>query len=282
MSEPVLYVVATPIGNLADISERALTVLRSVDLIAAEDTRHTRQLLMHFTINKPLFSVHDHNEQQRIEKVIAELGAGQSIALVSDAGTPLISDPGFHVVQAVREAGFKVVPVPGPCALVTALSAAAMPTDRFCFEGFLPAKSSGRKKQLQKVEDETRTLVFYESPHRIVDSLTDMAEVFGADRPITVAREITKTFETFYTGSIAQALEWMQGDANQQRGEFVLVVAGAPEKEDEEAAAVSAEKVLKVLLDELPVKQAAALAAKITGQKKNALYQQALGLQKAD
>lgn len=282
MSESVLYVVATPIGNLADISERALSVLRSVDLIAAEDTRHTRQLLMHFTINKPLFSVHDHNEQQRIEKVIAELSAGQSIALVSDAGTPLISDPGFHVVQAVREAGFKVVPVPGPCALVTALSAAAMPTDRFCFEGFLPAKSSGRKKQLQKVEDETRTLVFYESPHRIVDSLTDMAEVFGADRQITVAREITKTFETFYTGSLAQTLEWMQGDANQQRGEFVLVVAGAPEKEDEEAAAVSAEKVLKVLLAELPVKQAAALCAKVTGQKKNALYQQALELQKAD
>lgn len=282
MSESVLYVVATPIGNLADISERALSVLRSVDLIAAEDTRHTRQLLMHFTINKPLFSVHDHNEQQRIEKVIAELSAGQSIALVSDAGTPLISDPGFHVVQAVREAGFKVVPVPGPCALVTALSAAAMPTDRFCFEGFLPAKSSGRKKQLQKVEDEPRTLVFYESPHRIVDSLTDMAEVFGADRQITVAREITKTFETFYTGSLTQTLEWMQGDANQQRGEFVLVVAGAPEKEDEEAAAVSAEKVLKVLLDELPVKQAAALCAKITGQKKNALYQQALELQKAD
>ena len=282
MSESVLYVVATPIGNLAAISERALSVLRSVDLIAAEDTRHTRQLLMHFTINKPLFSVHDHNEQQRIEKVIAELSAGQSIALVSDAGTPLISDPGFHVVQAVREAGFKVVPVPGACALVTALSAAAMPTDRFCFEGFLPAKSSGRKKQLQKVEEEVRTLVFYESPHRIVDSLSDMAEVFGADRQITVAREITKTFETFYTGSLTQTLKWMQGDANQQRGEFVLVVAGAPEKEDEEAAAVSAEKVLKVLLAELPVKQAAALCAKITGQKKNALYQQALELQKTD
>ncbi|OOV88433.1 16S rRNA (cytidine(1402)-2'-O)-methyltransferase [Oceanospirillum linum] len=282
MSESILYVVATPIGNLADISERALKVLRSVDLIAAEDTRHTRQLLMHFTINKPLFSVHDHNEQQRIEKVIAELSAGQSIALVSDAGTPLISDPGFHVVQAVRQAGFQVVPVPGPCALVTALSAAGMPTDRFCFEGFLPAKSSGRKKQLLQVEEETRTLVFYESPHRIVDSLTDMADVLGGHRRITVAREITKTFETFYTGSLDEVLVWIQADANQQRGEFVLVVAGAPAKEDEEAAAVSAEKVLKVLLDELPVKQAAALCAKITGQKKNALYQQALELQKAE
>ncbi len=281
MSESVLYVVATPIGNLADISERALSVLRSVDLIAAEDTRHTRQLLMHFTINKPLFSVHDHNEQQRIEKVISELSSGQSIALVSDAGTPLISDPGFHVVQAVRDAGFQVVPVPGPCALVTALSAAGMPTDRFCFEGFLPAKSSGRKKQLQQVEDEPRTLVFYESPHRIVDSLTDIAEVLGADRLITVARELTKTFETFFTGTLEQTIAWMQADTNQQRGEFVLVVAGAPVKEDEEAAAVSAEKVLKVLLEELPVKQAAALCAKITGQKKNALYQQALELQKS-
>ncbi|WP_086480667.1 16S rRNA (cytidine(1402)-2'-O)-methyltransferase [Oceanospirillum sanctuarii] len=281
MSESVLYVVATPIGNLADISERALSVLRSVDLIAAEDTRHTRQLLMHFTINKSLFSVHDHNEQQRIEKVIAELSSGQSIALVSDAGTPLISDPGFHVVQAVRDAGFQVVPVPGPCALVTALSAAGMPTDRFCFEGFLPAKSSGRKKQLQQVEAETRTLVFYESPHRIVDSLTDMAEVLGGDRLITVARELTKTFETFFTGTLEKTIAWMQADANQQRGEFVLVVAGAPVKEDEEAAAVSAEKVLKVLLEDLPVKQAAALCAKITGQKKNALYQQALELQKS-
>lgn len=281
MSESVLYVVATPIGNLADISERALSILRSVDLIAAEDTRHTRQLLMHFTINKPLFSVHDHNEQQRIEKVIAELSSGQSIALVSDAGTPLISDPGFHVVQAVRDAGFQVVPVPGPCALVAALSAAGMPTDRFCFEGFLPAKSSGRKKQLQQVEDEPRTLVFYESPHRIVDSLTDMAEVLGADRLITVARELTKTFETFFTGTLGQTIAWMQADTNQQRGEFVLVVAGAPVKEDEEAAAVSAEKVLKVLLEDLPVKQAAALCAKITGQKKNALYQQALELQKS-
>jgi len=175
MSEAVLYVVATPIGNLADISERALKVLRSVDLIAAEDTRHTRQLLMHFVINKPLFSVHDHNEHQRVEKVLQELADGQSIALVSDAGTPLISDPGFVVVQAVRKAGYPVVPVPGACAMVAALSAAGLPTDRFCFEGFLPAKSSGRKKQLKTVIKETRTLVFYESPHRVLDSLKDMA-----------------------------------------------------------------------------------------------------------
>jgi 16S rRNA (cytidine1402-2'-O)-methyltransferase len=279
MSEAVLYVVATPIGNLADISERALKVLRSVDLIAAEDTRHTRQLLMHFVINKPLFSVHDHNEHQRVEKVLQELADGQSIALVSDAGTPLISDPGFVVVQAVRKAGYPVVPVPGACAMVAALSAAGLPTDRFCFEGFLPAKSSGRKKQLKTVIKETRTLVFYESPHRVLDSLKDMAEVLGDEREITLARELTKTFETFLTGSLAEVIQQVEQDANQQRGEFVLVVAGAAPEDDAEAQEIAAIDVLKVLLTELPVKQAAALAAKITGQKKNALYQQALSLQ---
>lgn len=279
MSEAVLYVVATPIGNLADISERALKVLRSVDLIAAEDTRHTRQLLMHFVINKPLFSVHDHNEHQRVEKVLQELANGQSIALVSDAGTPLISDPGFVVVQAVRKAGYPVVPVPGACAMVAALSAAGLPTDRFCFEGFLPAKSSGRKKQLKTVIKETRTLVFYESPHRVLDSLKDMAEVLGDEREITLARELTKTFETFLTGSLAEVIQQVEQDANQQRGEFVLVVAGAAPEDDAEAQEIAAIDVLKVLLTELPVKQAAALAAKITGQKKNALYQQALSLQ---
>jgi len=279
MSEAVLYVVATPIGNLADISERALKVLRSVDLIAAEDTRHTRQLLMHFVINKPLFSVHDHNEHQRVEKVLQELANGQSIALVSDAGTPLISDPGFVVVQAVRKAGYPVVPVPGACAMVAALSAAGLPTDRFCFEGFLPAKSSGRKKQLKTVIKETRTLVFYESPHRVLDSLKDMAEVLGDEREITLARELTKTFETFLTGNLAEVIQQVEQDANQQRGEFVLVVAGAAPEDDAEAQEIAAIDVLKVLLTELPVKQAAALAAKITGQKKNALYQQALSLQ---
>lgn len=279
MSEAVLYVVATPIGNLADISERALKVLRSVDLIAAEDTRHTRQLLMHFVINKPLFSVHDHNEHQRVEKVLQELANGQSIALVSDAGTPLISDPGFVVVQAVRKAGYPVVPVPGACAMVAALSAAGLPTDRFCFEGFLPAKSSGRKKQLKTVIKETRTLVFYESPHRVLDSLKDMAEVLGDEREITLARELTKTFETFLIGSLAEVIQQVEQDANQQRGEFVLVVAGAAPEDDAEAQEIAAIDVLKVLLTELPVKQAAALAAKITGQKKNALYQQALSLQ---
>ena len=279
MSEAVLYVVATPIGNLADISERALKVLRSVDLVAAEDTRHTKQLLMHFVINKPLFSVHDHNEHQRVEKVLAELSAGKSIALVSDAGTPLISDPGFVVVQAVRKAGFPVVPVPGACAMVAALSAAGLPTDRFCFEGFLPAKSSGRKKQLKALEQESRTLVFYESPHRVLDSLKDMAEVLGGAREITLARELTKTFETFLSGSLEEVITMVEQDANQRKGEFVLVLAGAKVESDDEEQAIAAEHVLSVLLEELPVKQAAALTAKITGLKKNALYQQALALQ---
>ena len=279
MSEAVLYVVATPIGNLADISERALKVLRSVDLVAAEDTRHTKQLLMHFVINKPLFSVHDHNEHQRVEKVLAELSAGKSIALVSDAGTPLISDPGFVVVQAVRKAGFPVVPVPGACAMVAALSAAGLPTDRFCFEGFLPAKSSGRKKQLKALEQESRTLVFYESPHRVLDSLKDMAEVLGGAREITLARELTKTFETFLSGSLEEVIAMVEQDANQRKGEFVLVLAGAKVESDDEEQAIAAEHVLSVLLEELPVKQAAALTAKITGLKKNALYQQALALQ---
>lgn len=279
MSEAVLYVVATPIGNLADISERALKVLRSVDLVAAEDTRHTKQLLMHFVINKPLFSVHDHNEHQRVEKVLAELSAGKSIALVSDAGTPLISDPGFVVVQAVRKAGFPVVPVPGACAMVAALSAAGLPTDRFCFEGFLPAKSSGRKKQLKALEKESRTLVFYESPHRVLDSLKDMAEVLGGTREITLARELTKTFETFLSGSLEEVITMVEQDANQRKGEFVLVLAGAKVESDDEEQAIAAEHVLNVLLEELPVKQAAALTAKITGLKKNALYQQALALQ---
>lgn len=279
MSEAVLYVVATPIGNLADISERALKVLRSVDLVAAEDTRHTKQLLMHFVINKPLFSVHDHNEHQRVEKVLAELAEGRSIALVSDAGTPLISDPGFVVVQAVRKAGFPVVPVPGACAMVAALSAAGLPTDRFCFEGFLPAKSSGRKKQLKTLEQESRTLVFYESPHRVLDSLKDMAEVLGGAREITLARELTKTFETFLSGSLDEVIATVEQDANQRKGEFVLVLAGAKVESDDDNQAIAAEHVLKVLLEELPVKQAAALTAKITGLKKNALYQQALTLQ---
>ncbi|MBB1485490.1 16S rRNA (cytidine(1402)-2'-O)-methyltransferase [Oceanospirillum sediminis] len=280
MSESVLYVVATPIGNLADISERAISVLRSVDLIAAEDTRHTRQLLMHFTINKPLFSVHDHNEEQRVSRVLDELSQGRSIALVSDAGTPLISDPGFVVVRAVRQAGFSVIPVPGACALVTALSAAGIPTDRFCFEGFLPAKSSGRKKQLQKLAEETRTMVFYESPHRVLESLKDIAEVFGEGRELTLARELTKTFETFLSGSLAEVIEQVEADSNQRKGEFVLVVAGADESSDDDEGSVAAGRVLEVLLEELPVKQAAALTAKITGQKKNSLYQQALSMQK--
>ncbi len=273
MSEPVLYIVATPIGNLADLSERARQVLGSVDHVAAEDTRHSGRLLAHFNIKVPMISVHDHNERQRAEHVINLLRNGESIALVSDAGTPLISDPGFHLVRAVREAGFKVSPVPGSCAFVAALSASGMPSDRFQFVGFLPAKSGARLQALEALADNTETLVFYESTHRIVDSLAAMAEAFGPERYVVVARELTKTFETIHGDSLAGLLEWIQADPNQQRGEFVVLVQGAEKVLDDECINPEAERILKILAKELPPKKAAGVAAEITGYKKNRLYQ---------
>lgn len=273
MSEPVLYIVATPIGNLADLSERAREVLGSVDHVAAEDTRHSGRLLAHFNIKVPMISVHDHNERQRAEHVINLLRNGESIALVSDAGTPLISDPGFHLVRAVREAGFKVSPVPGSCAFVAALSASGMPSDRFQFVGFLPAKSGARLQALEALADNTETLVFYESTHRIVDSLAAMAEAFGPERYAVVARELTKTFETIHGDSLEGLLEWIQADANQQRGEFVVLVQGAEKVLDDESINPEAERILRILAKELPPKKAAGVAAEITGYKKNRLYQ---------
>lgn len=275
MSDAVLFVVATPIGNLGDITQRAIEVLQSVALIAAEDTRHSSRLMAHFNIKTPMISVHDHNERQRVDTLIAKLEAGESIALISDAGTPLISDPGFIVVRAVREAGFKVTPVPGCSALITALSAAGMPSNNFAFEGFLPAKRSGRKEQLQLIAADTRTTIYYESPHRILESLDDMCEVLGAERYVVIARELTKTFETIKGAPLAELIDWVRADANQQRGEFVVLISGAPVVErdglDDETL-----RVLDILTAELPLKQAAALTAKITGEKKNALYQEAL------
>ncbi len=273
MSEPVLYIVATPIGNLADLSERAREVLGSVDHVAAEDTRHSGRLLAHFNIKVPMISVHDHNERQRAEHVINLLRNGESIALVSDAGTPLISDPGFHLVRAVREAGFKVSPVPGSCAFVAALSASGLPSDRFQFIGFLPAKSGARLQALEALAENTETLVFYESTHRIVDSLSAMAEAFGPGRYAVVARELTKTFETIYGDSLEGLLEWIQADANQQRGEFVVLVQGAEKVLDDECINPEAERILRILAKELPPKKAAGVAAEITGYKKNRLYQ---------
>lgn len=273
----VLYVVATPIGNLSDLSERAIAVLTEVDLIACEDTRHTQKLLQHLGVRKVLMSVHDHNERDRIQQVAEHLTAGRSMALVSDAGTPLISDPGYPLVEALRTMNHKVVPVPGPSALITALSAAGLPTDRFVFEGFLPHKAGGRRERLAPLANETATLVFYESKHRIIETLTLMAEAFGEQRQACVARELTKTFETFYQGTLAELIDALQADEHQTKGEFVVMVAGNPEPAT--ATAFDTDKLFRLLLAELPPKKAAAILADLTGENKKALYQQALEIQ---
>lgn len=271
-----LYVVATPIGNLDDISARALRILREVALIAAEDTRHSARLLQHFGIQTPLAACHEHNERDQGGRFLARLQAGEDVALISDAGTPLISDPGYHLVRQARAAGFAVVPVPGACALIAALSAAGLPSDRFIFEGFLPAKAAGRRARLEQVREEPRTLIFYEAPHRILECLQDMREVFGDDRPALLARELTKTFETLQGLPLAELCEWVAADSNQQRGECVVLVAGWQAPEGEEAVSAEALRVLDLLLSEMPLKRAAALAAEITGVRKNVLYQVAL------
>jgi 16S rRNA (cytidine1402-2'-O)-methyltransferase len=275
-----LYVVATPIGNLDDMSARALKVLANVALIAAEDTRHSIRLLQHFGIDTPLAACHEHNERDEGGRFITKLLAGEDVALVSDAGTPLISDPGYHLVRQARAAGVDVVPVPGACALIAALSAAGLPSDRFIFEGFLPAKSAGRRGRLEQVKEEPRTLIFYEAPHRILECLEDMKLVFGAERPALLARELTKTFETLKGLPLAELCEFVASDSNQQRGECVVLVGGWSAPEGEAAISVQAQRVLDLLLAELPLKRAAALAAEITGVRKNLLYQAALEKQK--
>lgn len=274
-----LYVVATPIGNLQDITLRALDVLKSVDVIAAEDTRHTAGLLSHFAIQKKLIAVHDHNEQKAAQQLISRLQAGESIALVTDAGTPGISDPGAIVVNAVRAAGLTVVPIPGASAVIAALSAAGITANGFLFHGFLPASGSQRRKALEVLKAETATLVFYEAPHRVMESITDMAVILGVHRRLTIARELTKTFETFHCCALGEAAAFLQNDPNQQRGEFVLLVEAEMTLQ---AGPVSeeTERVLKLLIAEIPLKQAVRLAAEITGAKKNALYEFALNLQK--
>jgi len=271
----VLYVVATPIGNLADISQRALAVLAGVDVIAAEDTRHSGRLLQQYKIGTKTVALHDHNERDRAPDVVARLAQGKSVALISDAGTPLISDPGFHLVRLAREQGFKVVPVPGASAMIAALSAAGLPSDRFVFEGFLPAKGAARKKRLESMSAETRTLIFYEAPHRLLDTLADMVAVFGENRHVVLARELTKTFETIKGDAVAKLLEWASADTDQQKGEMVLLVKGLSVTE-EGAPDAEAQRILKILLDDLPLSQASMLAAKITGGKKKPFYQ--LGL----
>lgn len=277
-----LYVVATPIGNLDDMSVRALKVLREVALIAAEDTRHSSRLMQHFGITTPLAACHEHNEREEGSRFITRLLAGDDIALISDAGTPLISDPGYHLVRQARAAGVPIVPVPGACALIAALSAAGLPSDRFIFEGFLPAKAVGRRARLDQVKEEPRTLIFYEAPHRILECLQDMELVFGAQRPALLARELTKTFETLKGLPLGELRAFVEADSNQQRGECVVLVAGWTVPEDEDVVGAEARRILDLLLEDLPLKRAAAVAAQITGVRKNLLYQVALDKQKSE
>lgn len=277
MTQSILYVVATPIGNLGDITLRALDILKSVDIIAAEDTRHTAGLLSHFGITKKIIAVHEHNEHKSAQMLLERLQAGERVALVTDAGTPGISDPGAVVVDTLHDAGVKVVPIPGVSAVIAALSVSGITKNGFSFIGFLPASGTQRRKALEACKILEHTLVFYEAPHRIIECIADMCKVLGADRRITIARELTKTFETIYRCALGDVQIWIESDTNQQRGEFVLLVEAAPEKE-QAAVSEDAEKKLKILLAELPLKQAVKLAADITGAKKNDLYQLALSL----
>ena len=274
-----LYVVATPIGNLSDLSPRAAATLKSCDLIAAEDTRHTGILLKHFQISTRQLSLHDHNESARAAEIIALLREGKSVALVSDAGTPAISDPGFELVRAVAATGMNVVAIPGPCAAIAALSIGALPTDRFCFEGFLPARGAARRQRLKSLETEPRTLVIYESPHRVRETLEDCLTAFGETRAATVVREATKLHETTYRGSLRELLDRSSADADFSRGEIVLVIGGAVQADNADGdseAKSRLDKVLITLLAELPLKQAARLAAQITGARDNEAYKRAL------
>jgi 16S rRNA (cytidine1402-2'-O)-methyltransferase len=275
MNPGTLYVVATPIGNLGDLTARAREVLASVDLIAAEDTRHTRQLLQTCGIGTALTSLHEHNEGPRSEELVARLAQGQSIAIVSDAGTPLISDPGFDLVAAARKQGIPVVAVPGACAAIAALSIAGLPTNRFVFEGFLAAKAQARIARLEQLSSEQRTMIFYEAPHRLGEVLRDMAKVLGATRPASVSRELTKRFETTYTGTLAELSEAAESDSDMARGEIVIVVSGSTSAAAE-SVGITADTVLRTLLEELPPSQAAKIAARLTGGKRSELYEAAL------
>ncbi|NLS12305.1 16S rRNA (cytidine(1402)-2'-O)-methyltransferase [Vibrio sp. SM6] len=268
---PTLYIVPTPIGNLGDITQRAIEVLSNVDMIAAEDTRHTGKLLSFFNIQTRTFALHDHNEQQKAQVLVEKLLAGHSIALVSDAGTPLISDPGYHLVNQCRQAGIRVVPLPGACAVITALSASGLPSDSFSFEGFLPPKSKGRRDKFLEIAKASRTCIFYESPHRILDSLADMLAILGPDRSVVLARELTKTFETIQGMPLGELIEWVKSDENQQKGEMVLLVHGYREPQESDISD-EASRTLAILSQELPLKKAAALTAEIYNLKKNALY----------
>ena len=265
-----LYVVATPIGNLSDLSARAKEVLTAVSAICAEDTRHTKTLLQAFGIDKPLIALHEHNEGDIAWKLVERLKTGDSLALVSDAGTPLVSDPGYRLVREVRAAGFAVSPVPGACAAIAALSVAGIPSDRFCFEGFLPAKSSARRERLQNLAREARTLVFYESSHRIDESLVDLVAIFGTDREAVIARELTKLFETVLGDTLGSLLEKVQADENQRKGEFVIVVRGC--EDDTSVALAEGQRLYAKLVEHMKPSQAAKLAAELSGAPRKSLY----------
>jgi len=277
-SQGTLSIVATPIGNLGDITQRAIETLKSSTRILAEDTRNTRKLLTHFGIQADLQALHEHNEQKKIALIKSWLDAGEDIALVSDAGTPLISDPGYHLVNELSNDGYHIVPIPGVSAIITALSIAGLPTNRFTFEGFLPAKTTGRNKALQENAHEPRTMVYYESCHRIIPSIEAMTEIFGKERKVVLARELTKLYEQVFRGNLAELKEWISADPSHQKGEFVIMLAGHEKQENSDDIQANTQHLLSVLIKELPIKQAANLAASITGQKKNTLYRQAMDL----
>lgn len=275
-----LYVVATPIGNLGDLSPRAREILAACTLVAAEDTRHTGILLRHFSIATAMVSMHEHNEEKRTTELVERMRAGARVALVSDAGTPAISDPGYSLVCAAVAAGIEVIAVPGACAAIAALSVAALPTAKFCFEGFLPARDAARRARLQELAQEERTLVFYESPHRICEALEACVEIFGAERGCVIARELTKLHEIIYRGTLAELCTRSRQEPDFMRGEIVLLIAGASPAVADDAGA-ELDRVLKVLLEQLPLKQAAGLAAKLTGTRDNEAYKRALQLKEA-
>lgn len=271
-----LYIVATPIGNLDDISRRAIEVLAGVDLIAAEDTRHSQRLLQSIQVDTPVVSHHDFSADSTMQRILDKLEEGSSVALISDAGTPLISDPGYKLVSMARQRNFPVIPIPGASALVSALSVSGLATDRFTFEGFLPSKTQARQKRLSSLADERRTMVFYESTHRILESLVDIGAAFEEQRLIFIGRELTKRFESHFLGTAAACIDWLSADANQQKGEFVVIVAGCDERLEEERRHEQAMNIVRLLKPEVSMKKAVSLASAISGARKNLLYEAAL------
>lgn len=272
IAKGVLYIVGSPIGNLQDLSPRAQVILRQVDVIAAEDTRHSRKLLTHFGINTPLQSLHEHNERQSAATLVQYLHAGRSVALLSDAGTPLISDPGSFLVKTAHQHQIPVVPIPGPCAVTTALSVAGLAADRFVFEGFLPPKSTARQQRLQELVKETRTMVFYEAPHRLMECLQDLMAAFGNERTAVLSKELTKLFEQVYRGSLAEIDAWLTAQPERQQGEFVLVVQGTSAPVIDKTISPEAAQIFNILRQELSFKQAVKLTSALTGVNKNAVY----------